>query len=88
MKIFAIRAAAMLAVAMLPFTVVDATYGQGSMRRCANAGYDEVSPRERSVGATPYWSDEPTDCRTIWRHHRHRGTDPDPNIRLQLMRGR
>jgi len=88
MKIFAIRAAAILAVAMLPLTLVEAAYGQRSARWCANSGYDEVSPRERTAGATPYWSGEPTDCRTIWRHHRHRGTDPDPNIRFQLMRGR
>jgi hypothetical protein len=31
---------------------------------------------------------EPTDCESIWRYGHYRGTDPDPNIRLQLMHRR
>jgi hypothetical protein len=29
---------------------------------------------------------EPTDCRSIWRRGQYRRTDPDSNIRPQLMR--
>jgi hypothetical protein len=55
---------------------------------CANSGYDNGPPRERGPGTGPGWSGEPTDCQSIWRRGRYRGTDPDPNIRLQLMRYR
>ena len=55
---------------------------------CGNSGYDNGPPRERGPGSGPEWVGEPTDCRSIWRHGRYRGTDPDPNIRLQLMRYR
>jgi hypothetical protein len=43
---------------------------------------------ERGVGTGPYWRGEPSDCRSIWGHGHYRGNDPDPNIRLQLMRAR
>jgi hypothetical protein len=55
---------------------------------CPNSGYDNGPPRERGPGTGPHWQGEPTDCRSIWRNSRYRGTDPDPNIRLQLMRYR
>ena len=55
---------------------------------CANSGYDNGPPRERGPGTGPYWQGEPTDCESIWRRGYYRGTDPDPNIRLQLMRDR
>jgi hypothetical protein len=55
---------------------------------CANSGYDNGPPRERGPGTGPFWAGEPTDCESIWRHGRYRGTDPDPNIRLQLMHRR
>ena len=55
---------------------------------CANSGYDNGPPRSRGPGNGPSWQGEPTDCQSIWRHSRYRGTDPDPNIRLQLMRYR
>jgi len=55
---------------------------------CKNSGYDNGPPRERGPGTGPNWVGEPTDCQSIWRNGRYRGTDPDPNIRLQLMRYR
>ncbi len=54
-------------------------------KRCATGFH---GARERGIGTGPEWRGEPTDCRSIWRHGRYRGNDPDPNIRLQLMRGR
>ena len=36
--------------------------------------------------AGPYWQGEPTDRRPIWRYGHFQGNDPDPTIRLQLMR--
>jgi hypothetical protein len=55
---------------------------------CANSGYDNGPSRSRGPGNGPSWQGEPIDCKSIWRHSRYRGTDPDPNIRLQLMRER
>jgi hypothetical protein len=55
---------------------------------CRNSGYDNGPARERGPGTGPSWAGEPTDCQSIWRNNRYRGTDPDPNIRLQLMRYR
>jgi len=55
---------------------------------CANSGYDNGPPRSRGPGSGPSWQGEPTDRKSIWRHSRYRGTDPDPEIRLQLMRYR
>src|ERR1700720_675790 len=55
---------------------------------CANSGYDNGPPRSRGPGTGPFWQGEPTDCESIWRHGHYRGTDPDPNIRLQLMHRR
>jgi hypothetical protein len=85
MRTFVIRTAAVLAVAMLPLTPVHAA---GSPGWCADSGFDNGPARERGPGAGPFWSGEPTDCRSIWRRGHYGGTDPDPNIRLQLMRGR
>jgi len=34
----------------------------------------------------PYWQGLPTDHRAIWRYGHYQGNDPDPSIRLQLMR--
>jgi hypothetical protein len=85
MRTFVIGAAAVLAVATLPLTPVHAASGPGW---CADSGFDNGPPRERGPGTGPFWSGEPTDCRSIWRSGHYRGTDPDPNIRLQLMRGR
>jgi hypothetical protein len=87
MKVFVIWAAATLAIAVFPWKSVQAEYRQSSPAWCGNTGYDEGSPREMGPGTGPYWSGEPTDCRSIWRRGYYRGTDPDPNIRLQLMRG-
>jgi hypothetical protein len=88
MKTFGIRVAAIFAIAMLPWTPVEAKYEQRGPGWCGNSGYDAGPPRERGPGTGPFWSGEPTDCRSIWRHAHYRGTDPDPHIRLQLMRGR
>jgi hypothetical protein len=88
MKTYFIRAAAILAVTTILWTPVQAAYQQSSAGWCADSGYDNGPPRERGPGTGPYWSGEPTDCRSIWRHGHYRGTDPDPNIRLQLMEGR
>jgi Spy/CpxP family protein refolding chaperone len=55
---------------------------------CADSGFDNGPPRERGPGTGPYWSGEPGDCNSIWRRGYYRGTDPDPNIRQQLMRDR
>jgi hypothetical protein len=55
---------------------------------CPNSGYDNGPPRSRGPGNGPSWQGEPTDCKSIWRHSRYRGTDPDPSVRLGLMRRR
>jgi hypothetical protein len=34
----------------------------------------------------PYWQGLPTDHRPIWRYGHYQGNDPDPSIRLQIMR--
>jgi hypothetical protein len=86
MKAKVIWAAAVLAVAALSWAPAQAAYSQSRPGWCANSGYDDGPPRERGPGTGPYWSGEPTDCRSIWRNGHYRGTDPDPNIRLQLMR--
>jgi hypothetical protein len=88
MKTYFIRAAAILAVTTILWTPAQAAHQQSSPGWCADSGYDNGPPRERGPGAGPYWSGEPTDCRSIWRNGHYRGTDPDPNIRLQLMEGR
>jgi hypothetical protein len=81
MKISIFCAAAML-VALLGTPVQAANVPAW----CPNSGYDNGPPRSRGPGAGPSWQGEPTDCKSIWRHSRYRGTDPD--IRLQLMRYR
>jgi hypothetical protein len=94
MKIFVICAAATLTVATFSWTPIQAADSQrgvefdnfGRLTWCGNSGYDNGPPRERGPGTGPCWSGEPTDCRSIWRRCYYRGTDPDPNIRLQLMR--
>jgi hypothetical protein len=86
MKTYFIWAAAILAVTTIPWTPVQAAHRQSSPGWCADSGYDNGPARERGPGTGPYWSGEPTDCRSIWRRGHYRGTDPDPNIRLQLMR--
>jgi hypothetical protein len=55
---------------------------------CADSGFDNGPARERGPGTGPYWAGEPSDCNSIWRRGYYRGTDPDPNIRQQLMRDR
>jgi hypothetical protein len=85
MRNFVIGATAVLAVATLPLTPVHAA---GRPGWCANSGFDNGPPRDRGPGSGPSWSGEPTDCQSIWRRGYYYGTDPDPNIRLQLMRGR
>jgi hypothetical protein len=37
-------------------------------------------------GTGPFWQGEPTDNLPIWRYGYYQGNDPDPFIRLQLMR--
>ena len=34
----------------------------------------------------PYWQGLPTDRSPIWRYGHYQGNDPDPSIRLQIMR--
>ena len=85
MKISIFCAGAMFAIAAFPWMPVQA---ENIPSWCANSGYDNGPPRERGIGTGPFWQGEPTDCQSIWRHGRYRGTDPDPNIRLQLMRYR
>jgi len=85
MKRFLMVAGAILAVATVPVAPVQAA---NSPAWCADSGYDNGPARDRGPGSGPYWSGEPSDCRSIWRRGYYRGTDPDPNIRLQLMRGR
>jgi hypothetical protein len=85
MKTFIVWAAATLAIAAFPLSPVQAA---NVPAWCANSGYDNGTARERGPGNGPYWQGEPTDCKSIWRRGRYRGTDPDPNIRLQLMRYR
>jgi hypothetical protein len=85
MKTFIFWAVATLVAAALPLTPVQAA---NRPAWCGNSGYDEGPARERGPGTGPYWSGEPTDCQTVWRRGYYRGTDPDPNIRLQLMHGR
>ena len=84
MKISIISATATLAIATLLGMRVQAA---NVPAWCANSGYDNGPPRSRGPGTGPYWQGEPTDCKSIWRRGRYRGTDPDPNIRFQLMRG-
>jgi hypothetical protein len=55
---------------------------------CANSGYDNGPPRSRGPGNGISHQGEPSDCKSIWRSYHYRGTDPDPFIRLQLMRYR
>src|SRR5262245_59029955 len=65
MKANLVWAAAALAVVTLSWTPARAAYVQS--RWCANSGYDNGPPRERGPGTGPFWSGEPTDCRSIWR---------------------
>jgi hypothetical protein len=85
MKISIFCAAATWAIATLLGTPVQAA---NVPAWCANSGYDNGPPRSRGPGTGPSWQGEPTDCKSIWRCSRYRGTDPDPDIRLQLMRYR
>ena len=85
MNIFMVWATATFAIAAFPWTAVHAA---NVPAWCANSGYDNGPARARGPGTGPYWQGEPTDCKSIWRHSRYRGTDPDPNIRMQLMRFR
>jgi hypothetical protein len=55
---------------------------------CPNSGYDNGPPRSRGPGNGISHQGEPGDCKSIWRRYHYRGTDPDPFIRLQLMRYR
>jgi hypothetical protein len=86
MKLFTVRVAAMFAAVILICMPIRASYAENDPAWCANSGYDNGPARERGPGNGPYWSGEPTDCRSIWRRGYYRGTDPDPNIRLQIMR--
>jgi hypothetical protein len=85
MKAFIVWTAATFAVAAWPWTSLQAA---NVPAWCANSGYDNGPPRSRGPGTGPFWLGEPTDCQSIWRRGYYRGTDPDPNIRLQLMRYR
>jgi hypothetical protein len=86
MKLLTVRAAATFAAVILICMPIRASYAENDPAWCANSGYDNGPARERGPGTGPYWSGEPTDCRSIWRRGHYRGTDPDPNIRLQIMR--
>jgi hypothetical protein len=85
MKTLIVWAAAAFAVAAFPWTPARAA---NVPAWCANSGYDNGPARERGPGNGPFSLGEPTDCRSIWRRGYYRGTDPDPNIRLQLMKFR
>jgi hypothetical protein len=85
MRTLVILATATFAIAASPWTPARAA---NIPAWCANSGYDNGPPRARGPGTGAFWSGEPTDCESIWRRGYYRGTDPDPNIRLQLMHGR
>jgi hypothetical protein len=85
MKIPTVWALAAFAVASSPSNSVQAA---SIPAWCGNSGYDNGPPRSRGPGSGPFWLGEPNDCDSIWRRGYYRGTDPDPNIRLQLMRFR
>ena len=85
MKIVTVWTLTALAIAALPWS---AAQGANVPGWCANWGYDNGPPRSRGPGNGPSWQGEPGDCQSIWRRSRYRGTDPDPFIRLQLMRYR
>jgi hypothetical protein len=85
MKIFTVSTLAALAIAALPWSSAQAANVRGW---CTNSGYDNGPARSRGPGNGPSWQGEPGDCQSIWRRSRYRGTDPDPFIRLQLMRYR
>jgi hypothetical protein len=83
MKTFIFGATAMLSFAALLWSPVQAA---NVPAWCPNSGYDNGPPRSRGPGSGIYWQGEPGDCQSIWRRGYYRGTDPDPFIRLQLMR--
>jgi hypothetical protein len=85
MKIFVLSAITALAMAVSASSSVQSA---SIPVWCANSGFDNGPPRSRGPGSGTYWLGEPTDCQSIWRRGYYRGTDPDPNIRLQLMRYR
>ena len=85
MKIFIVLTIAALAVAAWPCRSAQAA---NVPAWCANSGYDNGPPRSRGPGNGPSWQGVPGDCQSIWRRGYYRGTDPDPNIRPQLMRYR
>ena len=85
MKIVTVWTVAALAIAALPASSAQAA---NLPAWCANSGYDNGPPRSRGPGNGPSWQGEPGDCQSIWRRSHYRGTDPDPFIRLQLMRYR
>jgi Spy/CpxP family protein refolding chaperone len=84
-KALMILAAAASVAATLSVAAADAA---NSPAWCVDSGFDNGPPRERGPGTGPYWSGEPSACNSIWRRGYYRGTDPDPNIRQQLMRDR
>jgi hypothetical protein len=86
MKTLMMLAAAAGVAATLSLAVP--TAADAAVAWCADSGFDNGPPRERGPGTGPYWAGEPTDCNSIWRRGYYRGTDPDPNIRQQLMRDR
>jgi hypothetical protein len=85
MKMFVVLIIATSLVAASPWSSARAANVPGW---CANSGYDNGPPRSRGPGNGPSWQGEPGDCQSIWRRSHYRGTDPDPFIRLQLMRYR
>jgi hypothetical protein len=85
MKTFIVFTVAALAIAASQRSGAQAANVPGW---CANSGYDNGPPRSRGPGNGPSWQGEPGDCQSIWRRSHYRGTDPDPFIRLQLMRYR
>jgi hypothetical protein len=85
MKIITVCTVAALGIAAVPSSPAQAANVPGW---CANSGYDNGPARSRGPGNGPSWQGEPGDCQSIWRRSHYRGTDPDPFIRLQLMRYR
>jgi hypothetical protein len=85
MKILTVWTVAALTITVLPPSFAQAANVPGW---CSNSGYDNGPARSRGPGNGPSWQGEPGDCQSIWRRSHYRGTDPDPFIRLQLMRYR
>jgi hypothetical protein len=57
-----------------------------SMSPSAHAQSREFGRWSGGWATGPYWQGLPTDHRPIWRYGHYQGNDPDPSVRLQIMR--